>query len=61
MLTIHIHSWMIPAFITVVLCGYTLFIHDDGGGIGAGIGNIILTVPALLVSMISWIIWGIFK
>lgn len=60
-MTITIAGWIIPLIITVCGCGYALFLHDDGGGIGGGIGNLVLLVPALLVSMVAWIIWGVFS
>ena len=56
---ISIPAWVIPVVITVISCGYAIFWHEDGGGFMSGIGNIILLVPALFISMLSWIIWGI--
>jgi hypothetical protein len=53
--------WIIPTIITAISCGYALFVYDDEGGLMSGIGNIILLVPALFMSMIAWILWGIFK
>lgn len=59
MITITFGSWLIPTIITVICCGYAIFIFDDGDGYGAGLGNIILLVPALFISTLAWIIWGI--
>ena len=59
-MTLSFNIVWIPILITVITCGYAVFIHDNGGGYCDGIGNVILLVPALLVSMLSWMIWGIF-
>ncbi len=58
-ITITFGAWLIPTIITVVSCGYAIFGHDDGGGMLSGIGNIILLVPALFISLLAWILWGI--
>lgn len=60
-LTIAFGWWAIPTLVTVMACGYALFGHKDGGGMFSGIGNIFLLVPALLISMVSWIIAGALK
>jgi len=62
MITITFASWMIPTAITVFGLVYALFIYDDGSsGYCSGIGNVFMLVPALAVSCISWMLWGIFK
>lgn len=58
-MTITFNLVWIPILITITTCGYAIFIYDDGGGWFAGLGNIALLVPALLVSMFSWMIWGL--
>jgi len=60
-MTITFSLWWIPTGITIISCGYCIFIHDDGAGYGAGLGNMILLIPALFISMLSWIFWGVFK
>ena len=60
-LTITFGAWVIPTIITVSSVGYAIFGHDDGGGWLSGIGNLILLVPALGVSMISWIVYAVLK
>lgn len=60
-LTITLGWWVLPSVITVALCGYALCIYDDGGGRFSGIGNLMLMVPALAVSMVAWIIAAMFK
>ena len=57
---IHISGWMIPVAITIIALIPTLT-HDDGGGYFSGINNIYLLIPGLFVSMVSWIIYAIFK
>jgi hypothetical protein len=61
MITLHIYSWMIPTAITLIGLFWAFFIVDDGGGMLSGISNIMALVPVLFISMIAWIIWGIFK
>ena len=62
MITITFASWMIPALITIVGVVWAVFIYDDGvRGWFAGIGNLIVLVPVLIISCISWIIWGVLK
>lgn len=59
-MTITITWWMIPTTITVIAVCLALA-HDDGGGMFSGIINMFLLVPALLVSLIAWVIGAIFK
>jgi hypothetical protein len=61
MITITVGSWIIPTAITLIGLIWALFVVDDGPGYGSGIGNIFALVPALLVSCVAWIIWGICK
>ena len=61
MITLNFAGWWIPTIITAICVGYALFIHDDGGGMFSGMGNVFLLVPALFISMISWIVYAIFK
>lgn len=58
---ISVPGWMVPTAITVLTCGYAIFIHRDSDGYMSGLGNIMLLVPALAVSMITWIIYAIIK
>ena len=57
-MTVTIAWWMIPALITVLCIGYAA-IHDDGDGYLSGLGNLILMVPALALSLVAWIIGAI--
>lgn len=52
---------LIPILITICSIGYAIFVHKDGPGYFSGLENILLLIPALFVSMISWIIWGVLK
>ena len=55
-ITLSFGAWWIPLIITVVSCGGAMFIPKDDWGIT----QIVLLVPALFISMISWIVWGVF-
>jgi len=59
-MTITITWWMIPTIITISGILYALT-YDDGGGYLSGIGNMILLVPILCISLVSWIIAAILK
>lgn len=59
--TLTLGWWLIPAAVTVLSCGYVLCIYDDGGGRFSGIGNLMLLVPALAVSLVTWIVAAILK
>ena len=53
--------WWIPLAVTVASLVYPLFIHKDGSGYMAGLGNVLLLVPALFISALAWAIAGFFK
>lgn len=61
MVVISFYWWMIPAFITIAGLVWALYIYDDGGGYGSGIGNMLMLIPVLTVSCLSWIVYAIFK
>ena len=61
MITLSFYGWMIPSLITIAALVWALFIYDDGGGYLSGLGNMFMLVPALGVSLISWIIYAILK
>jgi hypothetical protein len=52
--------WVVPTIITVGGIIWAMC-YDDGGGYFSGIGNVILLVPVLFVSLIAWIIAAFFK
>lgn len=52
--------WLIPTAITVLSIGWALLVHKDTRGYGQGIGNLLLLVPALGVSLVAWIIYAIY-
>lgn len=55
-------SWYaIPTIITIVGIVWAIFIYEDDAGWLSGIGNLFMLVPALIISMISWIIAAILK
>ncbi len=62
MLTITFPYWLIPTIITIGCYVYVLYIYDDGGtGYGSGIGNIFMLIPASIISLVTWIVYAIFK
>lgn len=60
-MTITITWWMIPTLITVLSVGYVLFVHKDTGSYFSGIGNIFMLIPALGISLLSWIVAAFMK
>ena len=60
-MTLTITWWMIPTFITIVAIGWALLYNDGATGLGTGMMNLFLLIPALFVSMIVWIIAAIIK
>ena len=51
----------VPIILTIVPIIWALFIVDGGGGQFSGLSNIIALIPALFISMLSWIIYSFFK
>jgi EamA domain-containing membrane protein RarD len=39
--------------ITIICFGYAIFVYDDGGGYFSGLGNMLMLVPAGIISTIS--------
>lgn len=61
MINLTFGAWWIPTLITIVCFGYAIFIHNDGDGWFSGLGNMLLCVPAGIISTIAWIIYAIWK
>ncbi len=61
MLTLTFPYWLIPTIITVVCYVYAIYIYDDGNGYLSGVGNLFMLIPASIISLISWIVYAIFK
>lgn len=59
-ITITFGAWLIPTAITVITIAWATF-YDDGGGYLGGLGNFLMLVPALFISMIAWIIYAACK
>lgn len=59
MITITIGSWIIPLIITILSVCWALFYVDNIDGYG--VTNVLALIPALFISLIVWIIWGVFK
>ena len=60
-MSIEISAYWIPIFFTVAPIFWAIFLVDSGHGIGAGISNVLALVPALFISMLSWIIYAVLK
>jgi len=55
--TITINSIFVPIIVTIILFGYSIFIHEDESSkYFSGIGNMLLLIPASIISMVCWII-----
>jgi len=63
MLTLTFPYWLIPTIITIACYVYALYIYDDksGGGHLSGIANVFMLIPASIISLVSWIIYAVFK
>ena len=51
----------IPTILTVGSLFWALFIVKDGGGWFGGLSNALALIPALFISMLSWLIYSFFK
>ncbi len=60
-MTITFDAWVIPTVITVCGLAYAIFVYDDGDWLGSGIGNVLMLIPVLFISLISWVIYAVFK
>ena len=60
-MTITFSAVWLPIFFTVVPILWAIFFVKSGSGIGAGLGNALALVPALFISMLSWIVYAFFK
>ena len=61
---IELTGWMIPTSITFLAIVFAIWFGRDNGntsGFLSGLGLIFALIPALIVSLISWICYGIFK
>ena len=62
MLTLTFPYWLIPTIITIGCYVYAMYIYDDGStGYGKGMGNVFMLIPASIISLVSWIIYAVFK
>ena len=60
-MTITFSAVWLPIFFTVVPILWAIFFVKSGSDIGAGLGNALALVPALFISMLSWIVYAYFK
>ena len=60
-MNLHIPSWMIPLAITIASYFYALVVHKDEAGYFTGLGNLLMLVPASIISTIAWVIYALLK
>lgn len=60
-MTLAISWWMIPSMITIVGILWAIYGHKDGGSYLSGIGNLLLLIPVLAISLVAWIIAALLK
>jgi len=60
-MTIEFNAVYIPIAFTILPIFWAIFIVKDNGGFASGLGNVLALVPALFVSMLSWIVYACFK
>lgn len=60
-LSLTVAVWWIPLAVTALALCWALFVVKPGRGMFAGLNNIFALVPALAVSLLAWIIYGIVK
>ena len=63
-MTLSFPLWLIPTIITIICYGYVIFIYDNNkydSGYLRGINVLLMLIPASIISLISWIIYAIFK
>lgn len=58
-MTITIGWWLVPLIITLIAFGWC-FARDSGGGY-ANIGGFMDFVAALIVSLVAWLAWSLFR
>jgi len=61
---IELIGWMIPTSITFLAIVFAFYFGRDKcntHGFLSGLGLIFATIPALIVSLLSWIVYAIFK
>lgn len=60
--TITIGWWIIPLLLTAVAIVWAFVAgSDNGGGFMSGIGVFFTLVPALIISLVAWIVYAILK
>jgi len=60
-MTITFAIWWIPTIITFCALFWALVLVKDSGGMFGGLDKLFALIPALFISMISWITYAIFK
>lgn len=64
---LHIGTWIFPLAITIGSVGWSLFGYRESGtghgyaAVGAGVISALLLMGAIIVSLLSWLVWAIFR
>jgi hypothetical protein len=62
---LHIGTWIFPLAITIGSVGWSLFGYREAGSghqfaaIGAGVISLLFVLGAIIVSLLSWLVWAI--
>jgi len=64
-MTITIGTWIIPLVVTIISLGVASYSTPEGrgdyGSIGAGFVGVIYLAAALILSLVSWLIWALVR
>ena len=53
--------WTVPTLVTIVTFGYAIKFQSDYDDHSPNIVNVILLIPAGLISLLAWVIYTVFK
>ena len=56
---IHLYSWYIPMLVTILCLGYVKFFVKPRGQFLSGLNNLFAYGCAIIISLLTWTIWGI--
>jgi len=62
---LHIGTWIFPLAVTIGTVGWSLFSYREAGSgygypnIGSGVISLLFFLGAIIVSLLSWLVWAI--
>lgn len=59
-MTIEVPLWTVPTFTTIISIFWALYYVDKGKGYFSGLDNVLALIPAMFISLISWITYAMF-